>query len=354
MMIRTTTSGVLKGYRMNLQQSAYRMNRARERVETEREFNSFAEDPTAAARTFQLRRSYLRNATQYEMNEDIRHKYDVAYKSLDTVQQSVDTVSGNSTFYHILVSENDPDASARNALGQSMKALADDIVHAMNGRYGENYVFSGADGLNVPFEWQENADGSRTLLYRTKNVNAAAGDPDLESLDYLSQEKKFADIGLGFKEEADGTLIESSAKNIALHGINFLGYGQDGDGDPKNIAVMIDRMSVILRNCDPDDGHFATESDETEFRRLAQKFEDAASTLKQKRVEQSTEATFLENNSTQLKTNADSLQEQFFALEKVDPAFAISDFGYAKYCYDTALKVGNSILAQSLMDYINM
>ena len=35
------------------------------------------------------------------------------------------------------------------------------------------------------------------------------------------------------------------------------------------------------------------------------------------------------------------------------PAAAISDFIFAKYCYDTALKVGNSILNQTLMDYMN-
>ena len=42
------------------------------------------------------------------------------------------------------------------------------------------------------------------------------------------------------------------------------------------------------------------------------------------------------------------------ALEDEDPAAAISAYMFARYCYDTALKVGNSILSQSLMDYINL
>lgn len=328
------------------------MNKCRDIVQTGRLFNSFSEDPTTAARCFQMRRSYLRTATQYEMNDDIMHKYDVAYKALDTIQSAVDTAPHTSAYDHLLRGTNDPDASARNALGQSLKALADEIVHSMNGRYGETYVFSGADGLNVPFSWQENADGTRSLLYRTKDVSAGAGSADLESLDYMSGETKFADIGLGFKE-VDGELVESSVKNIALQGINFLGYGQDQDGDPQNIAVIVDRMADIFLRCDPNDGHFETETDRQDFMRLSKKFELAASTLKQKRVEQSTEQNFMENNAERLKLTADSLQEQFYALEREDPALSISNFGYAKYCYDTALKVGNSILAQSLMDYIN-
>ena len=50
----------------------------------------------------------------------------------------------------------------------------------------------------------------------------------------------------------------------------------------------------------------------------------------------------------------DTLQEQFLGMEDVNPAAAISDFMYARYCYDTALKVGNSILSQSLMDYMSL
>ena len=59
-MIRSTTNGTLKTYRYSLQRSSYTMNKARETVQTQRQFNSFAEDPAAAAKAFQLRRSLQR------------------------------------------------------------------------------------------------------------------------------------------------------------------------------------------------------------------------------------------------------------------------------------------------------
>ena len=42
----------------------------------------------------------------------------------------------------------------------------------MNGRYGDNFIFAGADGLKVPFTWGE--DG--TLCYRGVPVDAAVPD----------------------------------------------------------------------------------------------------------------------------------------------------------------------------------
>ena len=40
-------------------------------------------------------------------------------------------------------------------------------------------------------------------------------------------------------------------------------------------------------------------------------------------------------------------------IEDVDLADAITSYSWAQYCYNVSIKVGNSILSQSLMDYIN-
>ena len=68
-MIRSTTNATLKSYRYNLQRSTHTLNQSRETVLTQRNFNSFAEDPAAAAQSFQLRRSYLRAESQHIAKE---------------------------------------------------------------------------------------------------------------------------------------------------------------------------------------------------------------------------------------------------------------------------------------------
>lgn len=442
-MIRPTTNGVLKSYRYNLQRSTHTLNKSINTVLTQRNFNTYADDPATAARCFQMRRSYQRTNSQYAVGQSVVRKYEQAWSAMESVVQDVDNRKGDSSYTAVLEAINDPTGSGRTALGQTLNELARGVVQTMNCRYGDNFVFAGADGLNVPFTW----DNTGNLCYRGIPVDAAVpsvaasgdgtplavnddgvydpangtnflvadkirfisaadyataaaagkapsilrgtdgagvaftGDGALDatgdhfmvvnenpelisvdeyqqaeknvaSLDYLANgEKKYADLGLGLQEE-NGKLIESSAFNVALQGINFLGFGTDEDGDPKNIVSIISRMGEILSNCDSTSGAFA-EGEQTEFIRLAGKFEDAAALLKDKNTELSTEAKFLKSNQTQLENNANNLAEQFLGIEDVDLAEAITALSWAQYSYNAALKVGNSILSQSLMDYIN-
>lgn len=350
-MIRSTTNGALKTYRYNLQRSSYTKNKAQETVQTQRKFNSFAEDPAAAAKAFQLRRSLLRTDSQYNVGESVKHKYEVAWSTLESVVQDVNNRKSDSAFAMILQGKSDTIGSGAVALGQSMRTLATGIVQSMNCRYGENFVFAGADGLNVPFTWEGEGD-DRKLCYRGIPVDTQ--DPkELEALKYMANERKNADLGFGMQEDENGNIIGSSVANVGLQGITFLGYGKDADGDPKNIVSIADRMGTLLRRCDPDSGDWASTADKEEFSRLAKKFEDAASQLTDKHTEMDTQAAFIKSNQKQLKANTGTLQEQFLSIEDVDLAEAITSYSWAQYCYNASLKVGNSILSQSLMDYMN-
>lgn len=470
MIPRMTTTGSLKQYRYNLQRSTYTLNKAVTTVTTDRAFNSFAEDPAMAAHSFQLRKAYLRTSSQHSLNESTVRKFEVAYSSMDSVEKVIDTdpESEGAAYYAIIRALNDPDASGRNALGQEITAHANDMVQFMNGRYGDNFVFSGADALNVPLTWEptlnpdyapdseealkylkpdntatndpaeakmvpqgnpalannpdalpyldENgiptdveadaklvpalsphyneavtfkyltSDGEftndafsagRTLYYR--GVAVDSNDPsDLEKLDYISKgEKKYVDIGLGYDMNG-GEVESSSVYNVALQAVNFLGgygleertvtlpRGTNANGVtegtsitytfndiPKNIVSITDQIGTILQRCSPEDGSFASEEDEARFCALVDAFEESSFRVKDRYTELTTQAQFLKNNQTQLAGNAYTLNEQIQELDYVDPAAAISDFIFAKYCYDTALKVGNSVLSETLMDYMS-
>lgn len=351
-MIRSTTSGTLNTYRYNLQRSTLTMNKTYETMLTQRQFNSFAEDPATAVRSFQLRRSYLRAESQYEVGDSVVKKYDVAWSTLDSVLSSVNQEINGSSYSAIVKAESDTSASGRNALGQSLSQMAESIVLTMNSRYGEDYVFSGADGLTIPFTWEE-IDGKRTLCYRGVSVDAADGSAALDTLNYLSKEESaYVDLGLGLEEDENGNIVSSSAFNAALQGINYLGYGVDEDGDPKNIVSIMSRMGEILQNCNADDGSFAGD-EKAEFYRLAEKFEAAASLMSDKHVEMDAQASFLQGNQEQLESISNTLNEQIGGLEDVDLAEAITSFSWARYCYDAALQAGSSVLSKSLMDYLN-
>ena len=340
-MIRPTTNGVLKNYRYQLSRNTITLNRARETVLTGKRYNSFAEDPASVARSFQMRTNLLRADSQYSTSQTVSRKLDVAWNTINQVTDSV-----NNAKEAILRASNDPTGSGLTALGQQLGQLADGIVRTMNVKFGDNYVFAGADGLNVPLELK----GS-VLTYRGIDVSSTDS-KDLEALKYLNEnEHKFADVGLGLQEGNDGDIINTSAFDTSLHATTYLGYGVDEDGDPKNIACLIGRIGEILRNCDSD-GTFA-DGEKEEFHRLTGKFDLAAANLSNKHTELDTKASFLKENQKQLESTTYSLQEQIIDIENVDPADAITAFSWAQYCYNSALKVGNSILSQSLMDYLN-
>jgi flagellar hook-associated protein 3 FlgL len=334
-----------------LNASVTELNKARDTVLSQRNFNSFGEDPAAATQAFKLRRSWHRTDAQYTVNQSTTLKFNSAWSTLESVSEMIDTDASNSALTAALRGNSDPTASGRNALGAELTQLADSIVQAMNSRYGDNFIFSGADGQTVPFKWSDNG----SLLYRgvdvTTGVYTTDGKGDVSVLDALSDEANYVDIGLGMKIE-NGSVVSSSVFNDSLAGINYLGYGTDEDGDDKNIVVLIKRMGTILSNCDSN-GNWASDDEAEEFNRLIGKMEEASNNFKSNLVQLDTQASFLSSNGTQLLTAADTINEQFLEIEQCDLADAITSFSWAQYCYNAALKVGNSILSQSLMDYMD-
>ncbi len=365
MSFRITTNGTLRAYRSNLMNSRRTLNESMVRVQTHRQFSSYAEDPAAASRAFQLRRSMWRADAQITNNQTVIDSFDTAFSALDDICDGDATSPGDGGVNGIVESLRgitDTTAGARVPLGQSMLAKAESIVKSMNTKYGDNFVFSGADGLNVPFSWGEgiDEDGNMTkiLLYRGVDVNAADGTPSKEMLDRMQAEATYVDIGLGFKEvDVDGEteLMESSAFDSALSGLTFLGYGRDEDGDPKNIVLLLQELGGLFQKCDPKDGSYP-EPEEANMElanRLTNKINDAVARISEQHVKLSADTSYLKTNLNQLTDTKELMDTQREGIEAIDPADAIMQMSWAQYCYNASLKIGNSILSQSLIDYMN-
>lgn len=441
-MIRATTGGVLKSYRRNLMNSFIARNKAQDTVLTQRNFNSYAEDPTSAARAFKLRKARMTVQSQYSVCTDTHKKFQTGWSSLEGISKLIDTETAEpmKTLTGTTLSMlNDPTGDAREQLTKVLDQISQTIVQNLNQKYGENFIFSGADGHNVPFEIKDDKlyyrgvpvdaavpnvvmdggapmgidpatglvdangttyvkDPASSLVKRSTfdamdpadqpkilKQNANPGDPqrfnengvpdpngeyylnldqaetmtkeeyetavsDAEKLKYLMNEKQFVDIGLGFQENEHGQLIESSAYNAALNGLTFIGYGLDADGDPKNIYSLVQKMKEISSRVK--DGENWTDEDYDEFDGLVKKLERASSEFKTEFTNMSAGTQKLENNVELLEDNFYNLQEQYADIEDVDMADAITSFVWAQYCYNAALKVGNSVLSESLMDYL--
>ena len=530
-MIRATTGGVMRTYRSNLMNSFINMNNSRNTVLTQRNFNSFAEDPAAAAKAFRLRKSRMTVESQYDICTDALKKYQSAVACLQSNDDILCTKDGVYGQYMTTLTGttlsmlNDPSGDAREQLSKALDQMSQTIIQTMNQKYGDNFIFAGADGHNVPFEivgdrlyyrgipvdavlpnvltgrdgnpiavskdgviiddpetakevyyldmdrtekmskeeyerllaslpdvvggpkyptefrkgedfnmWPDDPnyenfkpgvvyykldvtnkpapEGNEYLtdsdgnLYITKDAYDAIrtrvdpssfllkddgtgtgntefvtvdkdgnivenGDyyvifnPDhlmdaedydeekllYDKLQYLARETQFVDIGFGFQEDpVTGKLIKTSAFDISLNGISFLGYGVDKDGDPRNIYSLVQKMRAVSDSV-PETGKW-DDSTWKEFNRLVGKFEKAVSNYQTEFVNLDASTGKLKSQADLLVDNFDSLQEQYSDIEDVDMVDAITSFIWAEYCYNAALKVGNNILSESLMDYL--
>lgn len=383
MIHRITTNGMMTRYKTNLMKSYNSLATASERVTTERKFNSYAENPTKAAQAFQLRRNRWNVENQIANTKQVVHKFQQAWDCMEDTYQDLTVKLGK---YSALRADNAADAGGRTALGQVIKGAAESAMQTMNAKYGQNFVFSGADGENVPFEW--GTDGS--VEYRGMKVDVKTPTEDElkdgswkgkpEYADYekiyntIENEHTFVDLGMGMKEDTQNgqtKLIESSAFDTALNGADFIGYGTRvvtlNSGKevtvPKNIISIMNQMGEIYSSCSAEDGSFSDTpittldgkqvSQEDMAEALEWAMEASMDDMHSKFIAHDTRNTFIKTNADRLDSLDDSLNEQITSIEDIDPADAITALMWAQYSYNAALRIGTNLLSQSLIDYMN-
>lgn len=440
---RITTNGLFSQYRSQLHASQGRLNDAMTHVETGRNFNRYYEDPGTASMSFNLRRSYWRTGDQIDNSNYVISKLQTGYNALEPVVDAQGDGSDLSTISESLRALNGAMGSARSALGLEMLSVADSVMRVMNVRYNDEFVFAGADGLNVPFSFQENEDGTKTLLYRGVDVdlnkppmpdqfgledmtvqddyllseeefeqldedgkaalaeqysvssyddykssyqdvngldddtmakldnyaaardaymdeNAALLEKSSPGADYRKialrfDETVFVDIGLGMQFNDKGRIESASAFNAAVSGLDVIGYGVDEDGDPKNLVSLINELGTLFSKCDPKSGAYPEPAQENEERAnvLTQKVRAAIDKIQNEHVALSSKVEYLQTNMGQLQDRKVTLNEQIETAEQMDPADAITSMLWAQYSYNAAMRIGNQILSQSLLDFIS-
>ena len=398
MSFRITTNGMFHSYRGNLSRANKNLFNSMTRVETERKFNSYAEDPAAANRAFQMRRSYWNTGNQIDNTNYLLSKFqsgwdalgsivdgDVDNPGLDGILQSLRGITGTA-------------GAGRSILGQTLMSTAEAIVGAMNVRYGDTYVFAGADGLNVPFTWrtEKDANGNEIKILQYRGIDVDTPDPttaaeqlgltldddgnpvndsgmdadefkaledqfntlkdNYEKLQEMNNESTLVDIGLGFRLNEDGiTINPATAYNSALSGIQILGFGVDKDGDAMNIVSLMRELGEIFNRCDDETGEYNKDypGDEERAEVLVKKLRESIGRVQEQHAILDGKSDYLQKNLTQLDDNKFNLNTEILDIEEMDMAAAIQDMMWAQYTYNAALRIGTQILSQSLFDYLN-
>lgn len=328
--MRITTQSIMIGYNRELTGALGRWNKAQNRVLTQRNFNTTAEDPAAANRSFKLRKQYRENASHLEMTKQTQALMD----QVCTSAMQISNIMANDIQPDILEAINGTNSnlSDRQTYAETLRGMQQSIVLSANTQVGGRFLFSGEDTHTVPFKLEGN-----TLTYLGGDVM------DEAVMEPLTKHTLNVDLGFGLKEDNANNIIGTSVFNTATPGINLLGYGTDDEGLPNNVVVLLGEMAEILDTPD---------FDEDAFRARLGKFKDCLQEVTNFEADLGTKQQFLDGTVSRLEDHNDTLNTRIIDLEQVDMAEAISSYTWQGYAYNAALKVGTDIVSQSLLDFM--
>lgn len=338
--MRITTNAILRNYKSNLGQSLTNLDSRRTKVMTGRNFNSVSEDPASALRAATLERRYVQNQDYLDNVKDAQSYQD----SQEDAAMQISTLAQTLSKRYGLEALNGTNGSleTRRTYADAWRKAQESMVLSLNASYEGKYVFAGGDGKEPPFALTTGADGKQVLTYRGIDVNST--DPDDQAvLEEFSKDSVYIDLGFGLASTSDGSIEPSSAFNTSLPGINLVGFGQDAKGNPKNMVLLAGEIANVLE---------AEDFDKDKYTELLAGFDEGRSTVLEQVTNLGTKTEFLSTTKERLKTNETSLATQYDSVVNVDMPVAITNFSWAQYAYNAALKVGTNILSPSFIDFM--
>lgn len=374
-MLRVTTNSTLYTYQKNLLKNSNQLYSAMNAMMTGRNFDSYSADPAAATRAFRIHSSLNATNAQASNNQMVYNKFSTAW---DTADDLINDLSQNLAQTPLIKGLNKPDWSSLNTQGDTILSGAEAMVQSLNAQYNGSYIFNGSDTKNPPFAIETEGD-MHYLTYRGVRVddpNAQYYKDDYvgedgkkipkdlddlskgywsngEMLEKWSNEHLYVDVGIGFEVDGAGNVVDSTAFDSAISGIDFIGgYGVDEDGDPKNIVSIMLRAAEIFKDYNEDTGEWGSAGNLEDAQDLLDKFSKAQETLSNQHVALETQAKYLQTNQSQLESTFYSLNTELNSVEKIDQVEAILTLVSAQTSYNAALQVGANVVPQSLMDYL--
>lgn len=331
--MRVSTRAIMSGYNRNLNKTLNNLYSSQNRVLTQRNFNSIAEDPSSAARSFKLWREYSQNADYIENAKTTQELFDsVAASALQISKVLSEQVNEDA----LKAVNGATSQEARETYATTLRGMQETIVLSMNSSYGDRFLFGGASTKEAPFKLNDAGE----LLYRGFNVD----DPkNKDVLEGFMKETLYVDLGFGMQKTDDGSINSESVFNTAICGLDVVGYGQTDDGISKNVVTLLGQMADELEK---------ENFDEDKFNKLFTQFTECKNDVADFAAEIGTDCEFLENTVTKLESNQDILNTQIISVDQVDMPAAITDYIWQEYAYNAALKVGNSLLSQSFIDFM--
>lgn len=324
--MRISSNTIINRYKKNLFESSRNLDKASESAVNGRKFQHGWENPSEATRAYRLRKEILQNRDWKANLKDVQGRLN----SIEDTLKGVNTELVKVTKEDILRAVNGTNQSVeiREILANKLDNVASTIVMSMNASYEGQYLFSGSEITKPPLELTP--DG--VLKYRGEDVNGIVAP---------KEEHYYIDMGFGLNANS----LESTSYDMidGRQAIEILGHGKTDAGINKNVVSLLKDISAELKK---------PVMDAKKVEALASQLEQSQKRVMKAVTDIGAETNHLSGVETRLENDYFNMFERQGEVEFMPFEEAFIHYEMAKFSNSVALKVGNSILTPSFIDFM--
>jgi len=338
--MRITYRMMTSRYSTNLNSLSKDLDKLNTQVATGRKYARTSEDVASAVRGYQIRRN-LAKVEGYQDN--IQHAQSFLTNSESTLSQ-IQSSLAEATDKVLQGMNGTQSDSDRKIIATELRTIQAQLLETMNTDVSGQYLFGGTNNQK-PFEVV-----AGKLEYNGNRLDdLIKGSPEA---DRLENDKMYVDIGLGVSfDEISGDVNPSSVFNYSFPGLSFMGMGVDstvisGEDVSNNLYDLLGRIATEFEK---DDAVYSSDN----VSGLYGLFKDNSLKAYQTTTEIGAKTQYLEFMTSRYETQNFNLQERQVEVEGVDAAYTYIAFQSQKVAYQAALQMGQSVVQQSVFDYMS-
>lgn len=341
--MRITYRMMTSKYSTNLNTISSDLDKLNTQVATGRKYARTSEDVSSAVRGYQIRRN-LSKLEGYQDN--IRHAEDFLTNSESTLDQMESSLA-EATVKILQGMNGTQNQGDRKIIASELRTIQNQLLETLNTSTSGMYLFGGSND-EKPFT----VLGGK-LQYNGKNLDDLNEDTpeEKELVASLKQDSLYVDIGLGVSFETNGEVDRNTVFNYSFPGIRFVGNGTDSTKIPGESVSnnLYDLLGRIATEFEKPEGEYSFDKADT----LYGFFKENSLKTYQATTEIGAKTQYLEFMTSRYETQNFNLQERQTTVEGVDAAYTYIAFQSQKVAYQAALQMGQSVVQQSVFDYMS-
>ncbi|OXS25092.1 MAG: hypothetical protein BI182_04970 [Acetobacterium sp. MES1] len=338
--MRITYRMMTSKYSTNLNSLSSDLDKLNTQVATGRKYAKTSEDVSSAVRGYQIRR----NLAKVEGYRDNIQHADGFLTNSETTLGQIESSLAEATDKILQGMNGTQSEGDRKIIASELRTIQAQMLETMNTEVTGMYLFGGSNNQK-PFEV---VDGK--LQYNgVKLDDLVKGSVEAETLE---KDSMYVDIGLGVKfDDATGEVDRNSVFNYSFPGLSFMGMGTDasvitGEDVSNNLYDLLGRIATEFEKSD---GDYSVEKVDS----LYGMFKENSLKTYQATTEIGAKTQYLQFMTSRYETQDFNLQERQTQVEGVDAAYTYIAFQSQKVAYQAALQMGQSVVQQSVFDYMS-